>query len=114
MENNLNSLNEILFETLRGVKDGTIDDKKAQTITNVSNSIINNAKMQLNAYKLTKGVAYSETFGKPSRNVLESGDKYEQMNEFALLKGYTSVTEGMSKLGRAEFTKEFNEWMKAS
>lgn len=109
---NLNELNTILFETLRGVKDGTIDDKKANVITNVSNSIINNAKTQLSAYKLTKGVAYSETFGKPSQKVLESKDKYEQMNEFAMMKGYDSVSQAMEKIGKNEFNKLFSNWIK--
>lgn len=44
MANDLNRLNEVLFETLEGVKDGSVDEKKAQTIVNIGNSIVNNAK----------------------------------------------------------------------
>ena len=91
-QNDLLELNTILFDTLRGVKDGTIKNKKAETITRVDSAIISTNKVQLQAYKLTKGVAYKETFGRPSNSALESGDQYEQMNEYAMIKGYKSVS----------------------
>lgn len=113
MANNLNELNDVLFDTLRGVKEGTIDDKKAQTVTNVANSIINNAKMQLSAYKLTKGRAYSETFGSiPSgEKALESGDRYDLMNEYAMHEGFKSISQAMEKLGKQDFINQFESWL---
>lgn len=115
MENNLNDLNKFLFDTLRDVKEDKINLKKAQVIAGLSNTIIANAKTQLSAYKMTKGKAYKDTFGEleaPSPQALESGDKYTQMNEFALTKGYKSVTDAMSKMGKHQFEQEFKEWIK--
>jgi len=123
--NNLNELNSVLFDTLRGVKDGTIDAKKAQTVTNVANSIISNAKTQLSAYKLTNGEAYSENFGalppisNPSISTspelkpasLLKNDKHAKMYDFAKSKGYKSVTEAMSHEGKHEFTTACNNWL---
>ena len=116
MENNLNELNNLLFGTLRDIKNDKIDIGKANAIVGISNSIIANAKTQLNAYKLTKGHAYRETFGDlepaPSQKALKSDDKYTQKNEFALFKGYKSVTDAMSKIGKPQFEREFQNWIK--
>lgn len=109
--NNLNELNKILFDTLRGVKDGSVDDKKAQTITNVSNSIINNAKMQLSAYKLTKGKAYNDVFEQPTGDLLESGNLYELKHEYAIKKGYKSVSEAYDGIGKGKFETMFSQWV---
>lgn len=109
--NNLTQLNNVLFETLRGVKDGTIDDKKAQTVTNIANSIISNTKTQLQAYKLTKGIAFRDEFGKPSKSLQMSDDVYEQKSEFAIFKGYKNVSQAIAEMG-AGFEIEFKKWIK--
>lgn len=118
MENNLNELNNILFDTLRGIKDGDIPAEKAHAIIGVSNNIINNAKTQLQAYKLTNGKVGVQVFigglPKPSEAVLKSNDLYEQKNEFALIKGYLSVTDAMSKMGKPQFEQEFKDWIKTA
>jgi len=44
-------MRSILFETLRGVKDGTIDDEKAKTISSVSQTLINSAKVEIDYIK---------------------------------------------------------------
>lgn len=110
-KNNLTELNNVLFETLRGVKKGKIDDKKAQTVTNIANSIINNTKTQLQAYKLTKGIAFREEFGKAPKEIQMSNNVYEQKSEFAIFKGYNNVSEAISQMG-AEFNIEFKKWIK--
>lgn len=110
-QNNLTALNDVLFTTLKGIQDGTVDDKKAQTITNVANSIINNTKTQLQAYKLTKGMAFRSEFGKPDKQIQMSNDVYEQKSEFAIFKGYKNVSEAISGMG-ANFNIEFNKWIK--
>jgi hypothetical protein len=109
--NDLNGLNEILFDTLRGLQKGDVDEKKATAITNVANSIINNCKTQLTAYKLSKGKAYRENFGKLPEGKKE-GDTYEMKNDFALHMGYKNVTHAMDKMGKNEFKSQFNEWSK--
>lgn len=110
MQNDLNELNKILFDTLRGLKDGSINEKKATAITNVSNSLINSAKTQLSAFKLTKGQAYSETFGNP-REALKSGDLYQQKSEYAIFKGYDNVTKAIESMGKADFENGFKKWI---
>ena len=107
--NNLNELNEILFDTLRGVRDGKIDEKKATAVTNVANSIINNCKTQLSAYKLSNGKAYKENFG-ALPEAQKEGNTYELKNDFALQLGYKNVSQAMEKLGKNEFEKQFSEW----
>ena len=109
--NNLNELNNLLFKTLRGVSDGSIDDKKAQTVTNVANSIINNSKVQLQAYKLTKGNAYQEAFGKPPSKTLKSSDLYTQKTDFAIFKGYDNIPAAISAMGKNNFEQEFKNWI---
>lgn len=112
--NDLNELNSILFDTLRGVKDGDVDEKKAQTIVNVGNSIINNAKTQLSAYKITKGKTGVGSFGKmsaPDPGLIESGDTYEQKQEYALSRGFNSVAAAIGKLGKGDFEKGFKRWI---
>lgn len=110
--NNLTELNNILFDTLRGVKEGTVDDKKAQTVTNVANSIINNTKMQLTAYKLTKGMAFRDEFGKAPKELKAGGDAYDQKHEFAIFKGYNNIAEAIGKMGKADFENKFKQWIK--
>lgn len=110
MQNDLKELNDILFDTLRGVKNGSVDNKRAKSITEVSNSIINNTKTQINAFKLTGGQAYSESLGKP-REALKSGDLYQQKSEFAIFKGYENVSAAISGMGKAKFENEFKTWI---
>ena len=115
MDNNLSELNDILFDTLRGIKDGKIPAEQAHAIIGVSNNIINNAKTQLQAYKLTNGKVGVQTFiglPGPSEAILQSKDRFLQMNEFALLKGHHSITDAMSKMGKAKFEQEFSNWIK--
>jgi hypothetical protein len=111
-ENNLTELNKILFETLRGVEKGSISNEKSQAITNVSNSIINNAKTQLNAFKLTKGVAFKDTFGGIPKITLKSGDIYEQKSEFALSRSFKNVSEAITEMGKSNFENQFKSWVK--
>jgi hypothetical protein len=113
--NNLTELNNVLFETLRGVQSGDVDSKQAQTVTNISNSIINNVKTQLLAFKATQGKAYRGAFGLQETNGLVPAlgqGKYELMSEYALSKGYKSVTDAMEKIGKSEFVSQFNNWAK--
>lgn len=110
--NNLNELNTVLFDTLRGVKDGTIDDKKAKSITGVSNAIINNAKLQLNAAKFIKGGSINTAyFGEISaKNQLKSSpenDLYSDKLEFAISMGYKNLADAISQVGKNTFEQKF-------
>ena len=120
MSNNLNELNTILFDTLRGVKSGDVDTKKAQTITSVSNAIINNAKTQLNAAKLMKSGAvvktdFFETLQLEQTNeAIEDKSLYDRKLRFSKKLGYSNLAEAISALGSREFEMKFKEQNKAS
>lgn len=51
--NNFKELRSILFDTLRGVKSGKIDEKKAKSISDISQTLINSAKVEVDYYKAT-------------------------------------------------------------
>jgi hypothetical protein len=62
MSNNIEDLRTILFDTLRGVKNGTIDTEKAKTISEISQVIVNTAKVEVDHAKVTgsKGSGFLE------------------------------------------------------
>lgn len=114
MKNDLNELNSVLFDTLRGVKDGSIDDEQAASIAKVSNSIISNAKTQLTAAKMFKGATLkTEVFGEIASRALKSAeDVFEMKLEYAKYLGFQNVGEAISKEGKADFNDGFNQWIK--
>ncbi len=61
--NNLNELNNILFDSIRAVKNKEMDPKEAQTIVNIATAITNNAKTQMEAFKMTGGTAPIPSLG---------------------------------------------------
>ena len=113
--NNLSNLNDILFDTLRGVKNDEIKPDKAKAIVNVSNSIVSNAKAQLEAFKMTKGrVDPPKLFGTKieSSLLIAQGDTYDQMEEYAKKKGYRNITEAIAKMGKDGFNIAFENYRK--
>jgi len=115
--NNLNELNNVLFDTLRSVKDGKMDDAKAKTITVVSNSIINNAKLQLNAARYLKSSTITTNFfgelkAKENIKLSESNDLYNKKLEYSLSMGYSNLSEALNNEGKAVFEKGFKEFLK--
>ncbi len=74
--NNLEDLNNILFTTLRGYIAKSVDKEHAQTVSNIGNTIINNAKAQLAFYRqagvrpphiFTQPIALNETNPAPKK-----------------------------------------------
>ncbi|MES2636656.1 MAG: hypothetical protein V4605_04965 [Pseudomonadota bacterium] len=53
--NNINTLREHLFETLKGVKDGTIDLEKAKCMGEISQVIVNTAKIEVDYLRANGG-----------------------------------------------------------
>lgn len=51
--NNFKELRSILFDTLRALKDGSIDDKKAKSISEISQVLINSAKVEVDYLKVS-------------------------------------------------------------
>lgn len=88
MENNVNELRKILFESIRGVKDGTLDIEKAKAVADMSQVIINSAKIEVDYIKATGGVS-----GSTFLTERENHDKDSQ--------GYAHIAGNRNKLPRA-------------
>lgn len=133
--NNLSELNNILFNTLRGVEQGTVDEKKAQTIANLGNTIINNAKTQLQGYKLTGGRTSitalpqkdEKTPLKTALGAVEAGrvgfgsekiklpkNTYDRQMMFAETLGYKSPADAIGEMGKKDFLDKFYVWERAN
>lgn len=117
MAKNLNDLNDILFDTLEAVKSGKMSEKQAQTVVNVGNSIINNAKIQLQAYKLTKGKT-SMTLLTPNKDpkmkMPEKGinNRSQAAFDYVVQNNYKNVAEAIASMGKTEFDRAVTEYMK--
>lgn len=120
--NNLNELNDMLFNLLRSRFDDKINTEKVDDICKISDKIIQNAKTQINVVSKLKGLALPvENFGlkqgvKPLNSMRvkidPEADLYEQKIEFALSLGYKNLTDAFSKHGRTKFENEFKELTK--
>lgn len=60
--NNIESLRKIMFETLRGVKDGTIEPEKAKSINDTAQTIINTAKVEIDFIRVTGQASAASSF----------------------------------------------------
>lgn len=52
-DNTIKGLRDIMFDTLRGVKNGSIDIDKAKAINDTAQTIINSAKVEVDFMKVT-------------------------------------------------------------
>ncbi|WP_416440413.1 hypothetical protein ACH3O9_11185 [Leeuwenhoekiella sp. A16] len=112
MANDLKELNDILFDTLRGIKDNSVDVKQANAVIGVSNALVNNAKVQLQAMKLSGGKT------PPKFLSIEAGpqttnfkNKHEAMTAYAQNIGERNVADAISKHGKKDFEKGLKEWL---
>lgn len=134
MKNDLNELNSVLFDTLRGVKEGTMDTQKAVAISKVGASIINNAKTQLLAFKLVKGVKLNvEVLGgkvsdmhmpNPAASLgegivinkpkvsMSKKDLVTLKTEYAASLGFSTLGKALVSMSKMDFNTGFNEWQK--
>ena len=115
MANDLTELNNVLFTTLKKVESGELDDKKAQTIVNIGNAIVNNAKIQLSAFKLTGGKTNISLVGANKNSALRlangRNNRSDFAYDFAFHKGYKNVAEAVSVMGSHKFNKELDEYI---
>lgn len=63
MSNDIQSLRDIMFDTLRGVKNGTIEIDKAKAINDTAQTIINSAKVEVEFLKATGSPASTGFIG---------------------------------------------------
>lgn len=105
---NLDKLNEGLFDLFEGLKKGTIEVDKANAMTNVANTIINNAKVQLQGLKQMQDSGIVPISLKDSTPKM-IGDIYDEKLEFAKKLGHKNLAEAISKLGKENFNKLFEQ-----
>jgi hypothetical protein len=135
-KNDLNELNDILFENLRKLNNKEIDVKQATALVNVSNSIIDNAKTQLAAYKLTSdrsvlgAISPAQTDTRPylkSANLVipkhkkiskpstfDSHTDYDKKQVFSESKGFKNVAEAVVSMGKNNFLDEFSKFVEVN
>ncbi|WP_421811730.1 hypothetical protein [Flagellimonas sp.] len=116
MSKNLNDLNDVLFETLEGVKSGKIPVTNAQTIVNIGNTIISNARVQLHAFKLTQGKTNISLISPNKDNTVSIPEKGVNKRskaalDFAKDKGYKNVAEAIVDMGKTEFDNAVTKYM---
>lgn len=128
--NNLNELNAVLFDTLRGVNNGTIDNEKLTSICKVSQTIINKGKLQISAAKLLNDNSlHNDFFGKLEateaveiaapkiraekiKSAMNGEGLYERKLEYALSLGHGTLAKAYEVVGRANFENGFKEFDK--
>jgi len=98
MSNNLNDLTNILFDTLRGVQDGTVETEKAKNVTSIANAITANAKVQLDAHRLAGTTPPSNL-----SDGLTLQKVTDQATSYALSLGYDSVRSAIAQIGTEDF-----------
>lgn len=54
--NNITELRNILFDTIRGLKNKTIDTEQAKAINDTAQTIINSAKVEVDHARITGGI----------------------------------------------------------
>ena len=68
MNNNITELRTHLFDTLRGLKDGSMKLETAQAINDTAQTIINSAKVEVDHMKIAGGCSeFIDTATSPSR-----------------------------------------------
>ena len=78
--NNLQALRDALFETLRGVKAGTVDLDRARAVNELGKTLVDSAKVE---------VEYLKTAGSGESTFIESPGQQDQA---ALPNGIASIT----------------------
>jgi hypothetical protein len=62
-DNTITGLRDIMFKTLRGIQDGTVDVDKAKAINDTAQTIINSAKVEVEFLKATGSPASTGFIG---------------------------------------------------
>lgn len=68
MSNDMTELREVLFQTIKGVRDGSIEIDKAKTISGLAKNLIDTAKVEvdyLNATGSTEGSGFIPQLSRP-------------------------------------------------
>lgn len=116
MENNLEALNDTLFETLKSLKNGSIDEKRANAVVNISNTIIKNTSVQLSAFKMLNGQikAPKTITHKAVFKTIGSKNLYDQKHEYAKTLGYDNYSDAIDNIGKQNFENDFKKAFKVA
>lgn len=111
MKKDIDTVNDVLFDTLQKLQNNTIEIPKAKAIIDTAGAIAKNAGLQLQAFKLTKGkTAAPKTLIKGKVfATLGNGDVHTQKTEYAQSLGYKDVVDAIGNLGNLKFNKQFKE-----
>lgn len=107
--NNLQTLNDNLFELFNDVKEGKIEIEKANTMVGISNTIINNSKVQLQGIKQFHELGYEPNVTSNSTVKKLVGDVYDRKFQFAVSIGHQNVSDAVAKLGKDQFEALFSK-----
>lgn len=112
---NISELNNKLFKALEGIEEGTLETDKAKAMVNISTAITNNAKLILQAAKMSENIQMAnELFSsKQGMITLNPNDAYVQKNTFAKKLGYNNVSEALASMGKDNFEEKFKEQMQS-
>jgi hypothetical protein len=114
MENSIDELNKILFETLEQAKNKTADATYVKNITNISTQILNSAKLQFDFHKYKDGQTSIKVIPGTSKLKIDSDSNklekqpsdYEKKCIVAEKLNYNSVGRAISDLTKDVFDRE--------
>jgi hypothetical protein len=117
MENSIDQLNKVLFETLEQAKNKTVDAAHVKNITNISSQILNSAKLQFDFHQYNDGLTKMKIM--PGKGQLEIDSKsvipekdltdYEKKCIVAEKLNYNSVGRAISDLTKEVFDQKVKE-----
>ena len=114
MENSIDQINKVLFETLEQAKNKTADAAHVKNITNISSQILNSAKLQFDFHKYNDGLTKMKIMpGKgqlkidsDSLTLKKEPSDYEKKCIVAEKLNYESVGRAISDLTKEVFDQE--------
>lgn len=79
MSNDITELREHLFDTLRGLKSGSVDIDKARAVSDVAKTIIDSAKVEVDFMRVAEiqstGFIGGDAVGRPVSKIDDKGNK---------------------------------------
>ncbi|WP_315055178.1 hypothetical protein [Chryseobacterium indoltheticum] len=105
---NLQELNVNLGDVFLQLKEGKIQPDQANALVNVSNSIINNAKVQLQGIKQFHDLGYEPSATQSGSVKKIVGDVFDRKFQFAQSIGHSNVSAAIAKLGKEKFEELFH------
>ncbi|MBD8081098.1 hypothetical protein [Chryseobacterium caseinilyticum] len=106
---NLQDLNTNLGDVFLQLKEGKMTPETANSLVNVSNSIINNAKVQLQGIKQFHELGYEPSASESGTVKKIVGDVFDRKFQFAQSIGHNNISDAHAKIGKEKFEELFNQ-----